>query len=146
MIVLAVITVWFNYLVVAEWRWGQTLGSSRCGSPSPTTEEERSSWNRSVARNLLLVVDVVAGLVLIPLSARKQRLGDRLAHTVVLVKDAAASARRGPAGPLPAGSLPPPAARRRAAPATARARALPRETVGDLGTGARRRRDRSAAR
>ena len=106
LIVLAVLTVWFNYVVVAEWRWGQTLGKLALRI---TVADERGgtvSWNRSVARNLLLVVDVVVGLVLIPFSARKQRLGDRLAHTVVLVKDAAASA--GEAQPaFPAGSLPP---------------------------------------
>jgi membrane protease YdiL (CAAX protease family) len=106
-IVLAVITFWFNYLVLAEWRWGQTLGKLALRI---TVADDRGgvvSWNRSVARNLLLVVDVVAGPVLIPLSRRKQRLGDRLAGTVVLVKDEAASA----AGALPAsaaGSLPPP--------------------------------------
>ncbi len=83
------------------------------------------TWNRSVARNLLLVVDVIAGLFLIPTSARKQRLGDRLAHTVVLVKDTAAS--RGEAlQASPAGSFPPPAAATGApAPAAAPAREPP---------------------
>jgi uncharacterized protein len=92
LIVLAVLTVWFNYVVVSEWRWGQTLGKLALGI---TVADERGgtvSWNRSVARNLLLVVDVVLGVMLIPFSAHKQRLGDRLAHTVVLVKDAGASA------------------------------------------------------
>ena len=107
LIVLAVLTVWFNYVVVAEWRWGQTLGKRALRI---TVADERGgtvSWNRAVVRNVLLVVDVVAGLVLIPFSARKQRLGDRFAHTVVLVKDAATSA--GEAEPAPAaGSLPPP--------------------------------------
>ena len=109
LILLAVLTVWFNYLVVAEWRWGQTLGKL---AVRVTVADDRGgtvSWNRSVARNLLLVVDVVAGLVLIPFSERKQRLGDRLAHTVVLVKDTAASG--GDAlQTSPAGSFPPPAA------------------------------------
>lgn len=107
LIVLAVLTVWFNYVVVAEWRWGQTLGKRALRI---TVADERGgtvSWNRAVVRNVLLVVDVVAGLVLIPFSARKQRLGDRFAHTVVLVKDAATSA--GEAEPATAaGSLPPP--------------------------------------
>ncbi len=107
LIVLAVLTVWFNYVVVAEWRWGQTLGKRALRI---TVADERGgtvSWNRAVVRNLLLVVDVVAGLVLIPFSARKQRLGDRFAHTVVLVKDAATSAGEAEPGPA-AGSLPPP--------------------------------------
>jgi membrane protease YdiL (CAAX protease family)/uncharacterized RDD family membrane protein YckC len=106
LIVLAVLTVWFNYIVVAEWRWGQTLGKLALRITVADERGGKVSWNRSVARNLLLVVDVVVGLVLIPFSARKQRLGDRLAHTVVLIKDAAASA--GEAQPaFPAGSLPP---------------------------------------
>ena len=109
LIVLAVITVWFNYLVVAEWRWGQTLGKLAVRITVADDRGGTVSWNRSVARNLLLVVDVVAGLVLIPFSRRKQRLGDRLAHTVVLVKDTAAS--RGEAlQTSPTGSFPPPAA------------------------------------
>jgi uncharacterized protein len=108
LIVLAVLTVWFNYLVVAEWRWGQTLGKLAVRITVADDRGGTVSWNRSVARNLLLVVDVVAGLVLIPFSERKQRLGDRLANTVVLVKDTAAS--RGEAlQTSPPGSFPPPA-------------------------------------
>jgi membrane protease YdiL (CAAX protease family)/uncharacterized RDD family membrane protein YckC len=108
LIVLAVVTAWFNYLVVAEWRWGQTLGKLALRITVADDRGGKVSWNRSVARNLLLVVDVVAGLVLIPFSGRKQRLGDRVAHTVVLVKDTAASP--GQVVPAsPAGSLPPPA-------------------------------------
>jgi uncharacterized protein len=117
LIVLAVLTLWFNYVVVAEWRWGQTLGKLALRITVADDRGGAVSWNRAVARNLLLVVDVVAGLVLIPLSARKQRLGDRLAHTVVLVKSAAASPGEGqpapPGGPLPTsaaaiGAPPPP--------------------------------------
>ncbi len=107
LIVLGVLTVWFNYFVVAEWRWGQTLGKRALRITVADDSGGTLSWNRAVVRNLLLVVDVVAGLVLIPLSARKQRLGDRLAHTVVLVEDRAAS--RGRAEPAPAAEpLPPP--------------------------------------
>jgi uncharacterized protein len=108
LIVLAVLTIWFNYLVVAEWRWGQTLGKLALHVTVADERGGRVSWNRSVVRNLLLIVDMVVGLVLIPLSARKQRVGDRLARTVVLVKDAAGSS--GEPQPAPAaGSLPPPA-------------------------------------
>jgi CAAX protease family protein len=115
LIVLAVLTVWFNYLVMAEWRWGQTLGKLALRITVADDRGGTVSWNRSVARNLLLVVDIVAGLVLIPFSGRKQRLGDRIAHTVVLVKDTAAPA--GEALPAsPAGSLPPPPAATGAAP------------------------------
>jgi CAAX protease family protein len=107
LIVLAVFTVWFNYFVVAEWRWGQTLGKRALRIRVADEGGGAVSWNRALVRNLLLIVDVVAGLVLIPFSARKQRLGDRLAHTVVLVENRAAFAR-GSQPATPAGSLPPP--------------------------------------
>jgi hypothetical protein len=125
LIALAVLTIWFNYFVVAEWRWGQTLGKRALGITVAGEGGRAVSWNRAVVRNLLLVVDVLAGLVLIPLSARKQRLGDRLAHTVVLVQRGSASPNEteaasaaptaepapvaGGAEPAPAaGSVPPP--------------------------------------
>jgi membrane protease YdiL (CAAX protease family)/uncharacterized RDD family membrane protein YckC len=107
LLVLAVLTAWFNYLVVAEWRWGQTLGKLALRITVADDRGGSVSWNRAVARNLLLVVDAVVGPVLIPLSARKQRLGDRLAHTVVLVKGRAASPGEAQRVP-PGGSLPPP--------------------------------------
>jgi membrane protease YdiL (CAAX protease family) len=101
-IVLAVLAAWFAYFVVAEWRWGQTLGKralrivvvDESGGPL-------SGW-RAVLRNLLRVVDLVAGFVLIPFSARRQRLGDRVAHTVVMITE------RRPATEAPASSSPPP--------------------------------------
>jgi membrane protease YdiL (CAAX protease family)/uncharacterized RDD family membrane protein YckC len=106
-IVLAVLTAWFNYFVVAEWRWGQTLGKRALRITVVDESGGSLSWNRALLRNLLLIVDVVAGLVLIPFSARRQRLGDRLAHTVVLVEDRGAS--RGEGGPsASAESLPRP--------------------------------------
>ena len=129
---LAVLTVWFNYLVVGEWRWGQTLGKLALRiTVADDRRRKRRPGTAPLARNLLLVVDVIAGLVLIPFSGRKQRLGDRLAHTVVLVKDTAAS--RGEAVQAsPAGSLPPPAAASGAPPP-------PPRTARDLLPGSRRR-------
>jgi membrane protease YdiL (CAAX protease family)/uncharacterized RDD family membrane protein YckC len=104
-----VITLWFNYLVIGEWRWGRTLGKAALGIRVVGEGDGAVTWNRAVGRNLLLVVDLVAGPFMIPASARRQRLGDRAAHTVVL-------ARRQPevpaAGPTPASppSTPPPQA------------------------------------
>jgi uncharacterized RDD family membrane protein YckC len=72
LIVLGVLTVWFNYFVVAEWRWGQTLGKRALRITVADDSGGTLSWNRAVVRNLLLVVDVVAGLVLIPLSSRRR--------------------------------------------------------------------------
>lgn len=106
LVLLAVFTAWFNYFVVAEWRWGQTLGKRALGLTVVDESGGTLSWNRALVRNLMLVVDVVAGPVLIPLSARKQRLGDRIAHTVVLAEGRSASS--GEAGPAPAAESPTP--------------------------------------
>jgi CAAX protease family protein len=98
-IMLAVLLAWFAYLVVAEWRWGQTLGKRAVRIAVVDESGGSLSWGRALVRNLLRVVDVVAGLVLIPSSARSQRLGDRLAHTVVTV-----TGPRGAAAGVPASS------------------------------------------
>ncbi len=103
LITLILITIWFNYFVISEWRWGQTLGKRALGIVVADQAGGVMSWNRAVVRNLLLIVDVIAGLVLIPTSARRQRLGDRVAHTVVLVKARPQAAR----DPVPT-SVPPP--------------------------------------
>jgi CAAX protease family protein len=107
LITLLVLTVWFNYFVVSEWRWGQTLGKRAVGILVADEGGGKPSWNRALVRNLLLVPDAIVGLVLVPLSARRQRLGDRLAHTVVLVK---AQPPRPGAEPDPAQAGPTPSA------------------------------------
>jgi membrane protease YdiL (CAAX protease family)/uncharacterized RDD family membrane protein YckC len=86
LITLLVITAWFNYLVISEWRWGQTLGKRALRIAVGGDGGRAISWNRALVRNLALLVDVVAGPVSIVLSARRQRIGDRLARTVVVVK------------------------------------------------------------
>jgi len=86
LILLTVGALWFGYIVFAQWRWGQTLGMSAVGIRVVSDREQSLSWTRALVRSLLLCVDCVAGLFLIPLSRRKQRLGDRLANTVVLMQ------------------------------------------------------------
>jgi uncharacterized protein len=125
LITLLVLTVWFHYLVISEWRWGQTLGKRALRIAVGDEGGRAISWNRAVVRNLALLVDVVTGPVTIALSARGQRIGDRLAHTVVVVKpkphsiedhhralaagDAATSGSASASGAPPAPSAPPPA-------------------------------------
>ena len=116
-ILLAVLALWFAYFVVAEWRWGQTLGKRALRITVVDASGRSFSWFRAVVRNLLLVVDVIAGFVLIPFSARKQRLGDRVANTVVTVTERRAAgapapspeplAHPGPATGNPAPPVPP---------------------------------------
>jgi CAAX protease family protein len=109
-ITLIVLISWFAYFVIGEWRWGQTLGKRAVGILVADSDGGEVSWNRAVARNLLLVVDLVCGLVLIPFSARRQRLGDRLAHTVVLVKSnpPASGGALPPEAPASSSAPPPP--------------------------------------
>ena len=133
LILLGVGGLWFGYVVFAQWRWGQTLGMSAVGIQVVGDREQGLSFPRAVVRTLLLAVDCIAGLFLIPLSRRKQRLGDRLANTVVLMQgDDGYVTGPGdavqPSGPLtapppgPGGSEPPPGtaeeASRRRVPAT----------------------------
>ncbi|MGH2926521.1 MAG: CPBP family glutamic-type intramembrane protease [Solirubrobacterales bacterium] len=109
-ITLVLLTLWFNYLVLSEWLWGRTLGKLAVGLEVASVDGRVLTWNRAVVRNLLLVVDAIAGWFLIPSSARGQRLGDRLTHTVVL-SSARGGARRDrslPAPPPPASDPPPP--------------------------------------
>ena len=100
---LILFTGWFNYFAFMEWRWGQTLGKMAVGLRVTNESGERPGWNDAAIRNLLRLVDVLLiGPILIATSARRQRLGDRAAHTVVV------SAR--PAGmPQPVAMAQPPA-------------------------------------
>jgi membrane protease YdiL (CAAX protease family) len=129
LIVVVVATVWLGYFVFAQWRWGQTLGMRALGIRVVGEPGQRLSWSRALVRSLLIVVDCVAGLFLIPLSRRKQRLGDRLANTVVLMtgEDVPAPGTGGAldtGGPLtappqgPGGSVPPPGAETPTSPRT----------------------------
>ncbi len=112
-IVLAVALLWLAYFVAAQWRWGQTLGMRAMGIRVVVAAGERVPLTRALLRSLALVVDVALGPLLIVSSARRQRLGDRLANTVVLVKqdDALGAGRAGGAvesAPPPPGTPAPP--------------------------------------
>jgi len=116
-VVLATAILWLTYFVCAQWRFGQTLGMRAMGirvvGASPDGE---LPLTRALVRSVLLVVDFAAGPFLIAKSKRQQRLGDRLANTVVLVKAGDSSA--GPPGvggaveptvlPTAGGPTPPP--------------------------------------
>jgi uncharacterized protein len=114
-IVLGTAVAWLAYFVCAQWRWGQTLGMRAMRIHVVGDAPGRLPWSRALVRSLLLVVDVAVGPFLIARSTRRQRLGDRVANTVVVMKpnDAAGLAGTGgtaePAPALPAtGGAPPP--------------------------------------
>jgi membrane protease YdiL (CAAX protease family)/uncharacterized RDD family membrane protein YckC len=104
---IVLLTAWFNYFAIAEWRWGQTIGKNALGVEVTTETGERPSWNAAAIRNLLRIVDfLLIGPIMIATSGRRQRLGDRLAHTVVVRKERPqrayeASDPKAPSGPAP---------------------------------------------
>jgi uncharacterized protein len=115
-IALGTAILWLVYFVCAQWRWGQTLGMRAMRIRVVAEPGGRLPWTRALLRSLLLVVDFAVGPLLIAASRRRQRLGDRLANTVVLVRTddesgaPAASGAVEPATAPPAtgGTAPPP--------------------------------------
>ena len=100
---LITVSVWLNYMVISEWRWGKTLGKAALGIEVVNAEGgRRPSWNRSLARNLLRLPDLVAVFLLVPGAERHQRLGDRAGRTVVVRSRPDEAARGRAGGPSPA--------------------------------------------
>jgi uncharacterized protein len=115
-IVLGTAILWLVYFVLAQSRWGQTLGMRALGIRVVAAAGGALPWTRALIRSVLLVVDVLAGPVLIAASRRRQRLGDRVANTVVVMQHDDASGAPGVGGtveparalPTPGGAAPPP--------------------------------------
>ncbi len=110
-------SAWFNYFWFAEWRWGQTIGKNALGLRVVEESGDPVPWNAAAMRNLFRLVDLLAvGPLLIALSRRRQRLGDRVAHTLVL-REARAPTFAPLAAPAVAPAPPPPPTARRNRPA-----------------------------
>lgn len=81
----------FGYYAVPEARWGQTPGKRAMGLVVTDEYGGRVATGQVVARNLLRVVDGLfywlVGLVAMLVSERNQRVGDRVAGTVVLATE-----------------------------------------------------------
>jgi uncharacterized RDD family membrane protein YckC len=79
-------SLWFNYFAFCEWRWGQTIGKNATGIEVRSVDRApRLNFFQASIRNLLRLVDVfVIGELMVAITKRKQRLGDRAANTVVL--------------------------------------------------------------
>jgi uncharacterized RDD family membrane protein YckC len=78
------------YFIVMEATQGATLGKMALGLRVTKMDGSPISWSESVIRNLLRIIDglfaYLVGAILIWTSPLKQRLGDRVAHTVVIRK------------------------------------------------------------
>jgi uncharacterized RDD family membrane protein YckC len=85
---LALLALWFVYYVVMEATLGATFGKLLVGVRVRTPAGEPIGWGAALVRNLLRLVDGsfggLVGAVLIWTSARRQRLGDLAARTVVV--------------------------------------------------------------
>jgi membrane protease YdiL (CAAX protease family)/uncharacterized RDD family membrane protein YckC len=105
--VVVIFSAWFNYFAFCEWRWGQTIGKNATGLEVRSVDgAERLTFSQASIRNLLRLIDFFGiGELMIAGSKRKQRLGDRAAKTVVVIK----APRTAPA-PIRGGaeSFPPP--------------------------------------
>jgi CAAX protease family protein len=99
--VIAFFSLWFNYFAFCEWRWGQTIGKNATGLEVRSLDgAERLSYGQASIRNLLRLIDFfVIGELMIVSSARKQRLGDRAAGTVVVRRATKASPVPSPLAP-----------------------------------------------
>ena len=88
---ISLVTVYLGYYFVLEAVWSRTLGKYFQGLVVRKLNGERGDWKTALVRTLLRIIEVnpvvfgalPAGLVLIS-SARKQRLGDMLAGSVVV--------------------------------------------------------------
>jgi uncharacterized RDD family membrane protein YckC len=83
--------VWMSYVVVAEYRFDGTPGKHIMGIAARTDDRRPLTLLQALARNLARVVDAI-GLYLVGFlfalsSTRSQRIGDRLANTVVFELD-----------------------------------------------------------
>jgi len=81
---LVALSVWVNYLVFGEWRYGRTIGKAALGIKVVPLDGSKLTWNAALARNLLRLPDLIAIFFTVPTSEHRQRLGDRAAKTVVL--------------------------------------------------------------
>lgn len=78
------------YFIVMEATQGATLGKMALGLRVVKMDGSPISWSESIIRNLLRIIDglfaYLVGAILIWNSPLRQRLGDRLAKTVVVRK------------------------------------------------------------
>ncbi len=77
------------YYIVLEAVMGGTVGKMLLGMRIVTVDGSRIGWGASIIRNLLRIIDglpfaYILGAILIWTSPSKQRLGDRVARTVVV--------------------------------------------------------------
>lgn len=90
--VLSFVIQW-GYLIGLEGTQGATVGKMVTGIKVIREDGQPLDWNAAILRNVLRIVDAipycipyVTGMILIGTSDKQQRLGDRVAKTVVVRK------------------------------------------------------------
>lgn len=88
--VLLVVLIYFGYFIVLEATLGATLGKLALGLRVVKTDGTALTWSGALIRNLLRLVDglfgCLVGAILMWTSPLNQRLGDRVAKTVVVMR------------------------------------------------------------
>ena len=99
-------SLWFNYFAFCEWRWGQTIGKAATSIEVRSLDgAEKLSFGQASIRGFLRLIDAwVIGWIMIAATARKQRIGDKAAKTVVARKPRRAAAARAAAAGAGAGA------------------------------------------
>ena len=89
--VLLDVWLWFSYYVVLEATMGITVGKRAVGIRVLKDDGSPIGWPGAIIRNLLRIVDLLpviipylVGAILASRSERRQRLGDRVAGTIVV--------------------------------------------------------------
>jgi len=103
----------FGYFIVLEATIGATLGKLAVGIRVRMADGAPLTWGASVVRNLLRIIDglffYLVGAILVWNSDRRQRLGDRVADSVVVSKQSVGRAAPMPSADAPLQPPPPPA-------------------------------------
>jgi uncharacterized RDD family membrane protein YckC len=85
---MAYLAVGFGYFILLEERYGRTLGKRLLGLRVVNEDGSPITMGTSVVRNVIRIVDglffYAVGAVSMLVSGKKQRLGDRVANTVVV--------------------------------------------------------------
>ena len=80
--------VFFGYYIVMEATQGRTVGKMALGLKVVRMDGSPISWNEAIIRNLLRIVDglfaYIVGAIIVWNSPLRQRLGDKVAKTVVI--------------------------------------------------------------
>jgi uncharacterized RDD family membrane protein YckC len=107
-ILIVVASGWLNYFAFAESKWGMTVGKKVMGMRVLAGDGSKATFGACSVRNVMRPIDyLIIGPVMIAKTKRHQRLGDKLADTIVVrerheykppPKTAASEAPQTPAG------------------------------------------------